>query len=134
MESRLEFQIEIPAGLESAAMPPLMLQSLVENAIEHGLEPKPEGGTISIIAGVRDGQLVITVADTGAGINAAAVNRPNNENSERGIGLGSIRERLNALFDGRGRLIIEANQPAGTRAILEFPYAYKSSPARPDRR
>jgi hypothetical protein len=134
MESRLEFQIEIPAGLESAAMPPLMLQSLVENAIEHGLEPKPEGGTISIIAGVRDGQLVVTVADTGAGLSAgAAATLRSNDKNERGVGLGSIRERLNALFDGRGRLIIEANQPAGTRAILEFPYAYKSSPTRTDR-
>jgi signal transduction histidine kinase len=132
MESRLEFHIDIPAGLASAAMPPLMLQSLVENAIEHGLEPKPAGGTIGITATVHHGQLVVTVADTGAGFSPASqLTTP--AQSDRGVGLGSIRERLKALFDGQGRLIIEANQPSGTRAILEFPYVVKPSTPRPDR-
>lgn len=133
MESRLEFSIDIPAGLESAAMPPLMLQSLVENAIEHGLEPRPEGGSIKITAGIRHGQLVVTVADTGAGFTGTSEPVIRTGSSERGVGLGSIRERLQALFDGQGRLIIEANQPTGTRAVLEFPYAFKSSTTRPDR-
>lgn len=135
MESRLDFEITVPAGLESATMPPLMLQSLVENAIEHGLEPKTEGGSIRVSAAIRDGQLVVTVADTGVGF-AGAVTDPAAGGPQRGVGLGSLRERLAALFGERGKLIIEPNQPSGTRAILEFPYAYKSNQPTPgtDRR
>jgi two-component sensor histidine kinase len=136
MESRLCFEITVPAGLESATMPPLMLQSLVENAIEHGLEPKTEGGVINISAAIRDGQLIVTVADTGVGF-AGTVTEPSASGPQRGVGLGSLRERLAALFGARGKLIIEPNQPSGTRAILEFPYAYKpNQPSTPgtDRR
>lgn len=132
MESRLEFRIDVPAGLETATMPPLMLQSLVENAIEHGLEPKPEGGHITIAAAVKDGLLVVSVADTGTGF-APETTPTGGAHGTRGVGLSSIRERLAALFDGRGRLIIEPNSPCGTRAVIEFPYVFKAAAPRPDR-
>ena len=48
MEERLTVDMQVPDGLRSAAFPPMMLQSMVENAIKHGLECKPEGGTLAV--------------------------------------------------------------------------------------
>lgn len=133
MEDRLDFAIDIPAGIGSAAMPPLMLQSLVENAIQHGLEPLPEGGRIDVRAEIHDGQLRVQVADTGSGFVPGSDGR----RAQSGVGLASIRERLAALFGDKAHLIIEANTPRGTRVTIEFPYTYKATHAphpSPDRR
>jgi signal transduction histidine kinase len=116
MEDRLQFAITVPQGLASAQFPPMMLQSLVENAIKHGLEPKAEGGSVTISADVANGNLRVTVADTGLGFAAAA--RPGT-----GVGLANVRERLAALYGGGARISIEANTPTGTIATLEVPYA-----------
>lgn len=128
MEDRLQFAITVPQGLASAQFPPMMLQSLVENAIKHGLEPKAEGGSLTISADVANGNLRVTVADTGLGFAAAA-------RSGSGVGLANVRERLAALYGGRARISIEANTPAGTIATIEVPYAIdpeaKDSPDAP---
>ena len=68
MEERLQTEVQIPDGLLSAEFPPMMMQSLVENAIKHGLEPKPDGGRSSVRAEIVHGKLVVTVADTGRGL------------------------------------------------------------------
>ena len=68
IEDRLEVEIAVPEGLESAEFPPMMLQSLVENAIKHGIEPKPEGGKVRVPAGVQNAQLWVEVSDTGVGV------------------------------------------------------------------
>ena len=65
MDERLQFSIHVPQGLLSAAFPPMMLLTLVENAIKHGLEPKPDGGSLSLSAVIADGQLRVAVADSG---------------------------------------------------------------------
>jgi sensor histidine kinase YesM len=65
MEDRLQATINVPDGLLSAEFPPMMIQSLVENAIKHGLEPKAEGGTLTVSAEIVHGRLAVTVADTG---------------------------------------------------------------------
>jgi nitrogen fixation/metabolism regulation signal transduction histidine kinase len=67
MGDRLTFEIEMPTSLENAPFPPLMLPTLVENAIKHGLEPLREGGTIIVKAEERDGCIRMSVADTGKG-------------------------------------------------------------------
>ena len=114
MEERLKFNVSVPTGLASAAFPPMMIQSLVENAIRHGLEPKPEGGVIDLTAEVRDGKLCVSVTDTGMGFSP---------NAGTGIGLANIRERLQQLLDGKGSLTIEPHSPSGTRAVIAVPYA-----------
>ena len=114
MDERLQFDVAVPAGLSSASFPPMMIQSLVENAIRHGLEPKPEGGSVNLRAEVRDGKLCVTVEDTGLGFSTAA---------RAGIGLANIRERLRQLFGTNAALIMEPNQPSGTRATITVPYA-----------
>jgi LytS/YehU family sensor histidine kinase len=100
--------------LKSAIFPSMMLQTLVENSIKHGLEPKPEGGKLEITAEVADGKLAVHVRDTGLGFMPK---------SETGVGLANIRERLAALYGSRAELIITV-PPAGggTWATIEVPY------------
>ena len=124
MDDRLQFAITLPAGLSTAAFPPMMLQTLVENSIKHGLEPKPEGGALTLSADVVDGNLRVTVSDTGLGFGAAGA-------AGGGVGLNNVRGRLQALFGARGRLTIEPNSPSGTIATIVVPYAVGTSEAAP---
>src|SRR5436305_10168504 len=59
MEGRLQQVVSVPEGLRSAVFPSMMLQTLVENAVKHGLEPKAEGGRLEIGAEIVDGQLAV---------------------------------------------------------------------------
>ena len=113
MEGRLQSALAVPEGLKSAVFPSMMLQTLVENAIKHGLEPKPEGGRIEIGAEVVDGQLAVHVLDTGVGF------MPKGED---GVGLANVRERLKALYKGRAELIISLPPAGGTCATIKVPY------------
>ncbi|HQR76293.1 MAG TPA: histidine kinase [Burkholderiaceae bacterium] len=119
MEDRLHYTVTVPQGLQSAQFPPMMLQSLIENSIKHGLEPKPEGGAITISADIVDGRLRVTVADTGLGF--AAASQPGT-----GVGLANVRERLAALYGGRARLSIDANHPSGTIVTIDVPYTFEA--------
>ena len=93
----------------------MMIQSLVENAIKHGLEPKAEGGTLSVEAEIVHGKLAVTVADTGLGFGKAAT-------AGTGIGLTNIRERLQLLYGNRAQMTITENSPSGTVVTLAVPY------------
>jgi sensor histidine kinase YesM len=93
----------------------MMIQSLVENAIKHGLEPKAEGGRLSVKAEVRHGRLAVTVADTGLGFGKAAT-------SGTGVGLANIRERLQLLYGPKATLTVTENQPSGTVVTITVPY------------
>jgi signal transduction histidine kinase len=115
MEDRLRAEINVAEGLYSADFPPMMLQSLVENAIKHGLEPKPEGGTLRVEAEVAHGKLVVSVADTGVGFGRAAT-------VGTGTGLNSIRERLKLIYGPQAELRIAENSPTGTRVSVVVPY------------
>ena len=115
MEDRLLTQIDVPEGLRSAAFPPMMIQSLVENAIKHGLEPKPEGGLLSVKAEIVHGKLAVSVADTGVGFGKAAT-------AGTGIGLNNIRERLQLLYGRKATLTVAENPPGGTRVTITVPY------------
>jgi hypothetical protein len=115
MEERLQTEIDVPEGLQSAEFPPMMIQSLVENAIKHGLEPKAEGGRLSVKAEVRHGRLAVTVADTGLGFGKAAT-------SGTGVGLANIRERLQLLYGPKATLTVTENQPSGTVVTITVPY------------
>jgi hypothetical protein len=120
MEGRLQSVVIVPEGLRSAVFPSMMLQTLVENAIKHGLEPKPEGGLVEIGAEIVDGQLAVHVRDTGIGFMPK---------SEGGVGLANIRERLKALYNGRGELMIGVPPAGGTCAAINVPYEVASAPA-----
>jgi len=115
MEERLTVDFDITEGLRTAAFPPMMLQSMVENAIKHGLEGKPEGGYLKVRAEVAHSKLRVTVTDNGLGFGA----KPS---TGTGLGLTNIRERLKLLHGDQASLKIEPNQPSGVIAIIEVPY------------
>jgi hypothetical protein len=115
MEERLQVRLEVPDGLLSAEFPPMMIQSLVENAIKHGLEPKPEGGEILIKAEIVHGKLNIVVADTGLGFGKAAT-------AGTGVGLANIRERLQLLYGREASVAVTENKPSGTVVTIAVPY------------
>ena len=123
MGERLRAEVHVGEDLHSADFPPMMLQSLVENAIKHGLEPKPEGGTLTVSAEVAHGKLEVTVADTGVGFGRAAT-------AGTGVGLGNIRERLKLLYAGEAELRIADNAPSGTRITIVVPYRAATSTSR----
>ncbi len=120
MEERLQTDIDVPDGLLSAEFPPMMIQSLVENAIKHGLEPKAEGGKLSVKADVRHGKLCVIVADTGLGFGKAAT-------AGTGVGLANIRERLQLLYGSRATLTVTENQPSGTVVTVTVPYTHRQT-------
>lgn len=100
---------ELPDRLLDTRLPPLLIQPLVENAIQHGIDPLEEGGEITIEVNSKDQALVIEVLDTGRGIKAT---------SGRGTGLNNVRERLSALYGEKAKFRLEENQPRGVRASL----------------
>ncbi|WP_243412374.1 histidine kinase [Cognatiluteimonas telluris] len=113
MGTRLSVQVDIPETLRATPLPPMMLQTLVENAIKHGLEPRTAGGTVWIRARRNDDEVAITVADDGDGFNTST--------SGTGIGLKNVRERLRLRYDGRAALAVVANFPAGVAATITVP-------------
>ncbi len=115
MEERLQTEIRVSDGLLSAEFPPMMLQSLVENAIKHGLEPKADGGQLTVSAEVVHGKLAVTVADTGMGFGKA-------ETAGTGIGLSNIRERLALLYGGKASLTVTEPEGGGTSVTITLPY------------
>jgi len=115
LADRLAYAVDIPASLADAVVPPGMLITLVENAIKHGIEPLPAGGRIDVRAARgAGGRLVLSVADTGAGLHGAGA-------KGQGIGLANIRERLALLFGGRASLEVERNAPHGFVARIVLP-------------
>src|SRR6195256_5999495 len=112
MEGRLQTSLSVPENLKSAVFPPMMLQTLVENAIKHGLEPKVEGGRLEIGATLVDGQLAVHVLDTGVGFMPKG---------ESGVGLANVRERLKALYEDRAELIIAVPPRGGPCATIKVP-------------
>ncbi|GAB4041081.1 MAG: hypothetical protein Fur0014_12070 [Rubrivivax sp.] len=115
MEERLTTEIDVPEGLQSAEFPPMMIQTLVENAIKHGLEPKAEGGHLRVKAEVLHGKLAVSVADTGLGFGKAAT-------AGTGVGLANIRERLQLLYGPKASVAVTENQPSGTVVTITVPY------------
>jgi len=95
-DSRLRYSIDVPAEMESLGIPPLSVETLVENSIKHVIAQRPGGGEIRVSASVRDGRAVVDVSDDGPGFALDAV--------PLGHGLDNLTARLALLFDGGARL------------------------------
>ena len=113
MKERLAVRFEVPDFLGSAPFPPMMLQTLIENAIKHGLEPKISGGTIVVRAQVVGATLHVDVCDDGVGIDLHA---------GEGVGLANIRERLALLYGKAAELAIEIPPGGGACVSIRLPY------------
>ncbi|WP_432723437.1 histidine kinase [Jeongeupia wiesaeckerbachi] len=119
LQTRLRYRIDVPEALRDALLPPLLLQPLVENALEHGIAAAVDGGDITLSAANKDGQLTLTVTDTGLGLNPEAGCGADANGS--GIGLANVRQRLASLYGDRGRLTLSPNPPRGVIATLSLP-------------
>ncbi|MGQ3093932.1 MAG: sensor histidine kinase [Roseateles sp.] len=114
MGERLSFGISAPPELLGAQLPTLVLPTLVENAIKHGLSPLPEGGRIEIRAAhAAGGGLTVEVADNGHGFGTTS--------GGAGVGLANTRARLAARFGDAAALELEAVQPRGVVARVRLP-------------
>jgi len=113
MGPRLAYELDLPPSAAAVPVPTLLLQPLVENAIQHGLEPRVEGGRIRVSARRQPDALVLEVLDTGAG--------PGDTVRGSGFGLQQVRERLAAAYGPRARLELQAAKPAGTLATIRLP-------------
>jgi hypothetical protein len=122
MGDRLRFIIEPGTASLDAELPPMVLPTLVENAIKHGLSALPEGGAVNVHAQQQGDQLVVRVADTGAGFSGA---------SGSGVGLANTRARLAALHGSGASLKLSNNMPRGVVAEIRVPYRVVSASSAP---
>ena len=113
MKERLAVRFEVADFLGSAPFPPMMLQTLIENAIKHGLEPKVAGGAIVVRAHVEGATLHVDVCDDGVGF---ALHGGDD------VGLANIRERLALLYGKDAELVIEAPLAGGACVSIRLPY------------
>ena len=93
---KLRSSVKVPAELQSLKVPPMSLQSLVENAVKHGISPQFEGGKVEVSASAENGNLRVEVLDTGPGFDLTSV--------PAGHGLDNLVSRLDALFGGKAWL------------------------------
>lgn len=115
MGERLDFATHVPAALVDADLPPMMLSTLVENAIKHGLAPLRRGGRVEIAA-ARDGAtLRVRVTDNGRGLT---------ESTGSGLGLANIEARLGAAFGAEGSLTLEPGEQGGVVAEIAVPLQF----------
>lgn len=114
-EERLKIDVSLAAGTETALVPSMLLQPLVENSIKYAIARSEQGGTIWIRAERCDkNQLCITVADDGPG----AVNHP----TSMGVGLKNIHDRLQEMYGDNHKLVFSSREPRGFQAMVVIPY------------
>jgi len=112
MGARLSYEIVLPPGLEPLPVPAMMLLTLVENALKHGVGPAVEGGAIRISASADSRHLVLKVADSGRGLSA---------HQGHGNGLANLRQRLSILYGPQALLTLAGAEPRGVVASIRLP-------------
>jgi signal transduction histidine kinase len=120
MGSRLVYRLELPVALEQMAVPPMLLQPLVENAIKHGLEPKVGAGSVEVIARQTDTGVEISVTDSGLGLAQDDLARMPNDDVRSGYGLQHVRARLRAAYGPGATLTLAPRDPQGVCATVRI--------------
>jgi two-component sensor histidine kinase len=110
--SRLSYQLSIPEILLAAKVPSVMLLTLVENAIKHGISPSATGGVVHVSATRDESSLMLRVVDSGQGMQTQL---------GHGTGLANIRARLELLYHDRAALSLTSAAPRGVVATLQIP-------------
>lgn len=119
MDGRLEIEIDVPKELEEFGFPSLLLATLAENAVKHGIFPQ-QGGKIAITAALNNETLTVALVDNGVGFSGPP--------SGSGIGLNNIAERLRLIYQSRARLDLGLNRQRGVRATITLPIDATPSP------
>jgi sensor histidine kinase YesM len=117
-EERLRLRLDIAPDALRLPIPPMLLQTLVENAVKYGISPRPEGGEISIVARNEGGALRIQVSNPGQITEDGRA-------SSTGVGLHNAAERLRLIFGERATLRLRSDQPAlvVAEAVIPLPIA-----------
>ena len=113
MGKRLSFKINNTINMPGMPFPPLVIQPLVENAVKYGIEPKPEGGKITIDCAITDNHATIAVTDTGDGIDQ--------DPDQAGIGINNVSKRLENIYGQKASLELKENKPTGLKALVKVP-------------
>jgi signal transduction histidine kinase len=121
MGPRLTYRLDLPGDLEQVAVPPMLLQPLVENAIKHGLEPKVGPGRIDVVARRTEAGVEISVTDTGLGLLPENEARNPADAASGSYGLLHVRERLRVVYGPQATLTLTPQEPAGACARVRIP-------------
>lgn len=113
--NRLSVDVKVDEEARSALVPSLILQPLVENAIQHGIAPFEKGGSVHVTGNVTNGWLNLRIADSGPGISF-------DEDFKEGVGLSNCRERLRRLYGDRQRLELRNAEPGGLEVHIVIPH------------
>ena len=130
MGERLSFELDVDSGLRKADFPPLIVISLVENAIKHGIEPHPTGGHIQLFVSAQDDRLHLTVLDNGVGFEASQAARTTSygpPGKEGGLGLTNIRAQLHTMYGSNASLILKNPASGGFCATVELPFVLEDA-------
>jgi two-component system LytT family sensor kinase len=123
--NNLKVKIDIAPGVENVVIPVLTVQPLVENAVQHGINPKIGGGTVKIKASYLSfGEVLIEVSDDGMGMDLATkgrIPRQSRQNDGLGMALGNIEQRLQRLFGSEYTLGVESAPGVGTKVSFRVP-------------
>jgi len=116
---KLRVEKNIDPRTLNVLVPSILLQPLIENSIKHGLEPRIQGGTVTLRSRLDGNRVSIEVADDGVGI----VARPDSALSRTGNGIGmkNVRERLEVLYGTQARFTVVSNPGRGTLVSIELP-------------
>ena len=109
---RLEFQLNLPTALADICIPSMLVLTLVENAIKHGIEPALCGGRLDVTARQKGDLVHIAVCDTGAGEALPAT---------LGVGLSNLKERMQLAYGPAGSFTLQPQEPHGMLATLRLP-------------
>jgi len=119
---RLQVRLQVAPEVLLVGLPFLCLQPLVENAVRHGLSPKPGVGTVSIVAQDSGAECQITVEDDGVGMDPAALRpNPDDPGDGRHVGLSNVDDRLRSVFGDDYGLVVETAPAAGTKVSMRIP-------------
>jgi len=131
-QERLNVRIKIAPEVLSVVVPFLVLQPLVENAVQHGIQPKPGGGTVTVIAQDNGNEALISVEDDGVGMDADRLFADLRDAHKTGahVGLGNINQRMRSVFGDEYALMVETAPGAGMKVILRVPKFFPG--VRPD--
>jgi two-component system, LytTR family, sensor kinase len=114
---------EIDPGTLELLVPCMLLQPLIENSIKHGLEPRLQGGTITLRSRIQGAKLVVEVEDDGVGMAEGRAREVGFVSRGAGIGMRNVRERLEVLYGNSALFDVFSRPGRGTRVTLEIPMA-----------
>lgn len=118
---RINFHIENEIDISHIKIPVFTLQPLVENAVKYGIEPKEEGGSISICIEKQEKGILIKIIDTGVGFDIDKLNRNEGQKKSTGIGLSNVKKRLSLKFNGLEEFTINSVINKGTEITFFLP-------------